>query len=147
MSIKIDQAFVSTVLEGGLALDIVHENGLYSTWGTDYYAHHTGVYTPSAQRGFVEIRNFPADVSAQSLADSDSHVGIFQGIIKYPDDTGAIAVKEKAELFLSLFQIGGSIEYSSQKVYIQSKSRDGGRVESGFYQVVCRINYQAFVAR
>lgn len=143
----IDQAFIKSIMEGGLALDIVHENGLYSTWNGSAYVNSSGVYMPTASRAFIEIRSFPAGVRAQSLADSDEHVGLFQAIIKYPADIAAITIKTKAESLLALFKIGSAIMYNVQKIFITAKTRDGGRTEGGFYQVVCRINYQAFIAR
>jgi len=147
MSLKIDQSFVATILAGGLAIDVVHENGLYSTWNGTAYVHSSGVYTPSASREFMEIRSFPAGSKAYSLADSDEYVGLFQSIIKYPADVGAVTIKTKAELLLALFKVGNKITYSAQDVEILSKARDGGRIEGGFYQVVCRINYKAIVTR
>lgn len=147
MSIKIDQAFVSEILNGGLALDVVHENGGYSVWGGSAYTHHNGVYTPDAQTAFLEIKTFPAGKDAFSLAHSDESVGLFQCIVRYPVDTGAIAVKTKADQVLTLFPVGGVITYSTQSVNIVSNSRDGGRVEEGFYQIVVRANYRAFVQR
>lgn len=146
-ALQIDQAFIKAILNGGLGLDIVHENGLYSTWNGSVYVHATGVYTPTAGRGFIEVKSFPAGTRAQSLADSDEHVGLFQCIVKYPADVAAMTIKTKAESLLGLFKIGAAIMYNLQKVFIVSKYRDGGRNEGSFYQIVCRINYQAFVAR
>lgn len=146
-SLQIDQAFIQAILNGGLGLDIVHENGLYSTWNGSVYVHSTGVYTPTAGRGFIEIRSFPAGTRALSLADSDENVGLFQCIVKYPSDVAAFTIKQKAESLLDLFKIGSAISYNIQKVFIVSKYRDGGRNEGSFYQIVCRVNYQAFVAR
>jgi len=147
MSVKIDQAFISAIMGGGLALDIVHENGLYSVWSGSAYASKQGVYVPTANRAFIEIRNFPADEVAYSLNSSNSAVGLFQVTLKYPTDSGSVDVKNKAEELLNLFSIGGSLSYNSQQVFIQAKSRDGGRVDGGYYQVVCRVNYQAFKTR
>ena len=147
MSITIDQAFIQAVMNGGLALDIVLENGVFSTWNGSAYVNSVGAYTPVAGRGFIEIRSFPAGTRAFSLSDSDEHVGLFQAIIKYPADTSAFLVKTKAENFLSLFKIGAAITYNVHKVFIVSKYRDGGRSEGSFYQIVCRVNYQAYTDR
>lgn len=146
MSIKIDQALVKRILEGGLEVDVVHENGGYSQWG-DYYTSYPGVYEPVADRAFLEIKNFPAGKHAYSLSHSDDAVGLFQIIVKYPVDASAFAIKIKAEQVLGLFKVGASIAYQGQKVYIDSNSRDGGRIEGGFYQIVVRANYRAFVNR
>jgi hypothetical protein len=143
----IDQAFISTILDGGLGIDIVHENGLYSTWSGTAYAHTAGVYTPDANREHCEIRNFPADRVPYSLNHSDAEVGFFQIILKYPADIGAYTIKSKAEDVLALFVPGTPIEYNGQTINIESKRRDGGRIEGGFYQIVVRISYRAFVPR
>lgn len=147
MSIKIDQALDSTVLNGGLAMDIIFENGVYSVWGGSSYTNKAGVYSPDANREHLELRNFPASTAPLSLKHSDEYVGIYQAIIKYPSDVGSIIIKQKAEAFLDLFVIGSAVTYETQKVYISSKTRDGGRIEGGFYQIVCSINYQSFVTR
>ena len=147
MSIAIEQALNTAILDEGLELDIVFDNGIYSTHDGFQYEHSRGVYTPSAERGFLEAKVFPADVSPQSLADSDVHLGLFQVIVKYPNDSGLFAAKEKAQAVLAMFSIGSSITYDAQKVYIDSKRIDGGRSEGGFYQIVVRFNYRAFVTR
>ena len=145
MSIKIDQAFTSAILSGGLALDVVHENGIYSEWGGAAYTSKEGPYTPD--QGHIEITTFPAGTEPLSLNNSDEAVGLFQAIIKYPVDTASIIAKQKAEALLALFPIGTAIIYDGQKVYPVSKNRDGGRVEGGFYQIVVRVNYRAFISR
>jgi len=147
MSIKVDQAFINTMLNGGIGIDIVHENGAYSTWNGSDYVTSLGVYTPSAQREFAEIRTFPAGQSALSLNESDEAVGLFQCILKYPADIGSITIKTKAEQVLSLFKVATLLTYSGQQVEIVSHSRDGGRNEGGYYQIVIRANYRAFIAR
>jgi len=144
--LKIDQSFIQTVLNGSLAIDIIHENGAYSVWGGSSYTHHSGVYTPETNREHIEIRSFPAG-TADITSDSDESVGLFQAIIKYPADVGAITIKAKAETLLDLFTIGTPITYDSQKTYPVSKNRDGGRIDGGFYQIVCRVNYRAFISR
>lgn len=147
MSEAIDQAFIDATLNGGLGIDVVHENGLYSVWDGSEYTHHTGVYTPDANREYCEIRNFPALRSPFSLSHSDEEMGLFQIILKYPADVGAHTIKAKAEEALSLFTAGGKLTYSGQDTFIESKNRDGGRIEGGFYQIVIRVNYRAFVSR
>lgn len=134
------------MLTGGLAIDLVHENGAYSTWVTSYTST-PGVYTPTPGREFAELKVFPAGKSAFTLADTDEDIGIFQIILKYPADAGAFDVKTKAEAVIALFPIGGAVTYGGQKTYIVSNNRDGGRNDGGYYQIVIRINYRAFIAR
>lgn len=146
MSIKIDQALDNTALSGSLKIDLIFENGVYSKWGTAY-TNKRGVYEPNAKREHIELRNFPASTAAFTINDTDEYVGLYQAIIKYPADIGAITIKQKAEEFLNLFEIGAALTYDSQKVYPTSKNRDGGRIEGGFYQIVCSVNYRAFITR
>lgn len=146
MSINIDNAFTTAILGGGLALDVVHDNGLYSLWGTAYTSVH-GVYVPDANRAYCEIKVFPASTAPLSLATSDDNRGIFQCIVHYPADTGSIEAKTKAEAVLALFSPSTPLTYSGQKVFIMNKTRDGGRVDGGFYQIVIRVEYRAYTAR
>jgi len=147
MSIKIDQAFTALMLGGSLSIDIVHDNGAYSTWDGVSYTSKRGVYNPQARREFMEMTTFPANKAAFSLADTDDAVGLYQCILKYPADVGAIIAKQKAEQVLNLLKIGSKLTYSGQEINIISNSRDGGRVDGGFYEIVIRANYRAFVTR
>lgn len=148
MSIKIDQALESTMLTGSLEIDIVHEGGSFSVWdGSAYTTQKKGVYSPSTQREYLEIKTFPAGTDSHDLNTTDDSVGLYQCIVRYPTDQGAIAAKTKAELILALFKAGTNITYSGQVVNIVSNDRDGGREEGGFYQIVTRANYRAFVPK
>lgn len=155
MSIKIDQAFTDTLLNAGLAIDIVHENGAYSVWGGASYSTTTGVYEPTVGREFIEERTIPANRSTFTLADSDEEVGVYQATIRYPVDQGAIAAKTKAEALITALPIGNKITYSGQEVHLISSRRDGGRVadfvgttgSTTWYQIVVTINYTAYLAR
>lgn len=150
MSLKVDQAFVTAMLGGQFAIDIVHDNGSYSTWSGSQYVHSdpdSGVYQPNANREFCEIHNFPAGKVPFTLSSHDEFVGLFQAILKYPADIGAITIKQKAEDVLTLLKVGASFNYSGQEVQIMSNNRDGGRNEGGFYQIVVRANYRAFTPR
>jgi len=147
MSIKIDQAFTSLMLGGSLDIDIVHDNGAYSAWDGVSYTSKRGIYKPQARREFMEMTTFPAGKAAFSLADTDNAVGFYQCILKYPADVGAIIVKQKAEQVLVLLKIGSKLTYSGQEINIISNNRDGGRVSGGFYEIVIRANYRAFVTR
>lgn len=147
MSEAVDQALISTIMDGGLGIDIVHENGVYSVWDGSSYTSHTGVYTPDSNREYCEIRNFPGLRAPYSLSDSDDETGLFQVILKYPSDVGGYTIKAKAEEVMALFKPGTPVSYAGQNVNIESKNRDGGRIEGGYYQIVVRINYRAFVPR
>jgi len=147
MSINIDNAFTSAILAGGLALDVVHDNGIYSYWNGSAYVSVQGVYTPDANRAYCEIKVFPASTTPLTLSSYDDSRGIYQAIVHYPADTGSIAAKTKAESILALFKPGATLTSGSQAVNIMNKTRDGGRVEGGFYQIVIRVEYRAYTAR
>jgi len=147
--LEIDQALIEQLLSAGLELDIVHENGNYSEWDTDIsdYIHYSGVYKPNAQNAYLECKNFPAGRTQFSLAHSDEHTGLFQVIVRYPSDKAAFTAKSKAEQILEAFKIGRKMTYAFQTVSIVSNSRGAGISDGGFYQIVTRSNYRAFVAR
>jgi len=149
MTLAIDQAFTDTILNGGLNIDLVHENGLYSTWGGASYTEGLeGPYTPgSGTTGFAELTHFPASIDPLTLNDTDEATGLYQIIVKYPADSGSIAAKTKADEVLALFPIGTAITYGVQKVYPTSKSLSSGRDDGGFYQITVRVNYRAFLTR
>jgi len=147
MSLAIDQAFISTMLAGGLGIDLVHDNGGYSVWDGVSYTNKGGVYEPQARREYAELKVFPASNAAYSLADTNEAVGVFQVLLKYPADVGAVVAKQKAEAILALLRVGTLLSYGGQAVEITSNNRDGGRVDGGFYQIAIRANYRAFVAR
>lgn len=147
MSIAIDQAFTAAMLGGGLGIDLVHENGAYSLWNGASYTTQTGVYTPQARREFAEMRHFPASRSAASLAHTDEHLGLYQVILKFPADTADMTAKLKAEAVIAILKPAALLTYNGQSVEIISASRSAGVVNSGFYELMVRANYRAFVAR
>lgn len=147
MSIAIDQAFTSALMAGVLGIDLVHENGAYSVWDGASYATQTGVYEPSARREFAELRHFPADRGAASLSDTDEHAGMYQVLLKYPPDTADMTAKQKAEAVLAILKPAALLTYGGVAVEILSASRDAGVNNGGFYELMIRAQYRAFVAR
>jgi len=147
VSIKIDQALTNAIVGGGLAIDLVHENGAYSVWGGSSYSTGLGSYTPTNGRPYAELRTFPANKVAYSLNTSDEDVGLFQVILHYPPDAGSIVAKTQAEAVRALLAIGTVLTYSGQSVEIVGNSRDGGVADGGFFKVIVRANYRAFTAR
>jgi hypothetical protein len=147
MTIKIDQALASTVLNGLLGLDIVHENGLYSSWSGSAYSHIKAPYKPRPERAFLAISNFPAGKQPMTLADTDQIDGVFQVVVAYPVDDGTHEAKAMAEAVLDLFAIGARLTYSGQTVHINTTRRNGGLVEDGFYKIVCAVEWTAYTSR
>lgn len=147
MSVNIDRAFISTLIDGGLEIDLVFENGVWSYWDGSDYQTRTGTYTPTNGRPYAEITTFPAGADAMTLADSNEDIGVYQVSLRYPADSGDMAAKIKADEVFALMKIWQTISYGTQNVHIISHSRLGGRVDGGFYILVLRLNYRAFVTR
>jgi len=147
MSIAIDQAFTNAMITGGLAIDLVHENGVYSTWNGSSYDSQTGVYEPQARREFAEMRHFPADGAPISLANTNENTGLYQVLLKYPAVVADMTAKLKAEDVLAILKPTALLTYAGQVVEIISSSRDGGVNAGGYYEILIRANYRAFVAR
>jgi len=145
--IKIDQALTSTLLAGGLAVDIAHENGAFSTWNGAAYVSETGVYDPSTERPYIEEKVSPTGAISHDLNNTNENVGVYECIVRYPVDGGAFSAKTKAEAVVALFPTGASITYSGQVVNIRSATRTGGVVDGGFYMIATRINYVAYVPK
>ena len=146
MTILIDQAFVSKLLNSFLEIDLVHENGMHTDWNGSEYTSKIGVYSPDPREGYAEIKHFPAGKKPFSTT-SDEAVGLFQVILKYPTDIGTFAIKDKAEEILSVLKIGSTLSFGNQNVEIVSNARDGGRIDGSYYQIVVRANYRAFTPR
>jgi len=147
MSLAIDQALTSAILGGGLGIDLVHENGVWSQWSGTAYTSETGAYTPTNGRAYAELSVFPASKVAYSLAGHDEDVGLFQVILHYPPDVGSVVCKTASETVRGILSVGAMLTYSGQQVEIVGNTRDSGIVDGGFYKIVVRANYRAFTAR
>jgi len=132
MTIKVDQALISGFIAGAFGLPIAHENL---------------PYTPVAGTAYAEIIVFDAGTAALSLNDSDEQIGIFQVILRYPLDAGAVPIKTTAEALFTYFKIASRHTYSGQSVEILGHDRGAGRAVDGWFQIVCRMRFRAFVDR
>tara|TARA_R110000824_G_scaffold68488_5_gene177114 strand:+ start:438 stop:836 length:399 start_codon:yes stop_codon:yes gene_type:complete len=132
MSIKIDQAFIQSYIDGSFGLPIAYENSPYS---------------PVAGTAYAELRNITNPIEANSIKDMNETTGIFRIIVRYPADNGAIAAKTKAEAIMANYGIGSSVDYSSQSATILSVERRTGVVEEGWYVLVVSIRYISFISR
>lgn len=132
MTIKVDQALINAFITGAFGLPIAHEN-------IDY--------TPTVGTAYVELTVFDAGTAPLSMSDSDEQLGILQAILRHPPDAGAIAAKTAAEAIFDYFPIASRHLYSGQYVQILAHDRGAGRVVDGWYQIVCRVRFRAFVDR
>lgn len=132
MSLKIDQAFVQSFIDGDFGLPIDYENM---------------PYTPVSGTAFAELIHLPNPIDSLTLADMNETSGIFRIILRYPADGGAIAAKTKAEAIMAHYPIGSSVAYSGQSATIRSVDRQAGVVEDAWYTLVVSIRYISFITR
>ena len=132
MSVKIDQAFVSTFINADLGLPIAHENLPYE---------------PEPESAFVQIRTLDNDITGWGLSETNVTDGIFRALLFYPANSGAIAAKTKADEIFSAFPIGSQISYGGLNVTIRTHNRQPGVSESGWYKIIVDIGYWAALER
>ena len=132
MSLKIDQAFVQSFVDGAFGLPVDYENM---------------PYTPVSGTAFAELIHIPNPIDSLTLADMNETSGLFRIILRYPTDGGAIAAKTKAEEIMAHYPIGSSVAYSGQSATIRSVDRQAGVVEDAWYTLVVSIRYISFITR
>jgi hypothetical protein len=132
VTIKIDQSFVQSFIDGAYGLPIAHEN-------IDY--------TPVPGTAFVELRNLPNPIESQSLADLNETTGIFRAILNYPVNEGGFTAKTKAEAIMAAYGIGTRVTYSGQSTTITGVQRQPGVNIDGWYRIVVTVTYIAFITR
>jgi hypothetical protein len=132
MTIKIDQALIEHFISGGFGLPIAHENDAYD---------------PSTGDAYAEIRVFQNDATGLTLDETDETDGLFQIILRYPVNGGAVAIKKKADEVFGAFRIGQQLTYEGQALTITRHQRQPGVAEAGWYKIDLLITYRAFKAR
>ena len=132
MSIKIDQAFIQSFIDGAYGLETAYQNQ---------------PYTPTAGTPYAELLNIPNDITALDLKDTNETDGLFRIILRYPVDSGAFAAKNEAETIMADYSIGSSVSYSGQSARITAVNRQQGVVEESWYVTLITISYRAFIPR
>ena len=132
MSIKIDQAFIQSFIDGAYGLETAYQNQ---------------PYTPTAGTPYAQLLNIPNDITALDLTDTNETDGLFRIILRYPVDSGAFAAKNQAETIMAEYSIGSSVSYSGQSARITAVNRQQGVVEESWYVTLITISYRAFIPR
>lgn len=132
MSVKIDQALIQHFINGNFGIGIAHENQIYSPV----------VGTPYAEISVIQNDITPVDLSFENETD-----GIFRIVLHYQADTGAVEAKLMADTIFAYFDIGETISYNGQSVWVSSHHRYKGAVEQGWYKIIMTIGYQAYIRR
>jgi hypothetical protein len=132
MTIKLDTALIEHFISGGFGLPVAYENDGYD---------------PSTGDAYAEIKVFQNDVTMLSLNDTDETDGLFQVILRYPVNGGAVAIKKKADEIFRAFRKGQQLAYDGQALTITRHQRQPGVAEAGWYKLILLITYQALIER
>lgn len=132
MSIKIDQALTQRFIDGAFGLQIAHENQQF---------------TPTPQTPYAEIRVLQNDATAGTLNNTNDTDGVFRVILRYPQNTGAIAAKQKANQIFAAFKVGQRIVYEGVQLTITGNQRQPGVVQDGWYSLILTMPYRAAIER
>lgn len=128
----IDQALIKAAIDAELGIDLAHENLSYK---------------PKTGVPFAELKIIQNDVTGYSLANDNQTDGIFQFLLHYPANSGAVAAKAKADQFLAVFGIGQRITRDGVTVTIQRHNRMEPTIDSGWYKLPVRIFFRSFLTR
>ncbi len=132
MSIKVDKALTNSFVSGAFGLPIAHENLPYA---------------PVNGTAYAQITVFDSGKVAADLSTHDRQVGIFQVVLRYPENKGAIQAKTKAEAILSHFKLYSEHSYEDQAVTITAISKSHGYNEGGWFKIVLRMTFRSFTPR
>jgi len=147
LSIKIYQALTEAILFGEFELDIVHGNEVWSYWNGSAYESKKGVYTPDAERPYLDATFFPSASSPLTLNCTDEDDGLFQIIVNYPVGSGVFTTMSKLEEIKNAFYVGSILTYDGQNINITLQRTTNGVPENGFYAINFRAEYRAFTTR
>ena len=132
MTIKIDQALVKSFDDGGFGLTTAYEND---------------GFTPTKGTAFAALRVFMNEIKGFTLSDLDSVTGVFQIALNYPAGNGAIAAKTMENTIFAAYPVGKTLTYSGQSLEITGKHRWQARPENGWFRLLLRLNFVAYVPR
>lgn len=131
-STAIDQAFISAFIDADFELDIAHENiNFEPTAGTEY----------------VELTNFPNDITPLSINGALETDGLMRAILYWPENKGSTQAKLKADEIMAVFSMGARVCYDNQCATVKRLERRKGVNEKGWYKIVVTIGYTAFIER
>ena len=131
MSVKVDQALLSHFNAQSFGVDVAHENA---------------ALTPGAGP-FVSLSVLSNDVEMYTIAGQNDVTGFLQFILRYPEGEGAIGAKAKRAEIFAAYPLGSQVRYDGQTVHIVSYSSPQAEPEDGFYKLIGRINFRAFITR
>ena len=132
MSVKLDQALLQAFIDGAFGLPIAQEND---------------GYTPTPGTAYVELEVMKNSENAFTLNDLNDNTGLLQVAFNYPTGEGAIAAKDKRDEVSDAFPIGEVLTYAGQSLQITGKQTPKAAPRAGWYRLLLRINFVAYLPR
>ena len=132
MTVKIDKAFLTAFQAGAFGLPIANENA---------------DYTPTAGTAHVELKTMLNDELPVGLNSVNDVTGLFQFKLKYKAGSGAIAAKTMHDTIQASFPVGLKLSYDGQEVFVTGKQRGLNYTDGGWFVVLGRVNFTAFLQR
>lgn len=86
-------------------------------------------------------------VATLGAGGADLLQGYLQIDLYYPLNAGRKPANDKADALRLLFTAGARFAYSGQEVVVANCGRSQGRVESGFWKVVVKVEFYAHITR
>lgn len=133
MTAILHQAFISAWRAGAFGL----------TTDEDENSH----YTPTKGTAWAQIRCLQNPREAFTLSDLDNTTGVWQFVLYYPTGEGAHAARAKADAVFAAFPIGRRVTYSGQVITITGHHSVSAEPEAGWFKLVCRLTFEADLAR
>lgn len=130
MTLRTYQAFVDDFRTQAFGLPVAHEND---------------DFTPTPGTAWVRLRFFENEVTPVGHTSIDDETGLFQFTLHYPLDEGAIPARTMADTILSAYPPRRLFSYSGQQVEVTGALIFDASPVDGWYQIVGRVNYRAFV--
>ncbi|MGB1215641.1 MAG: phage tail terminator-like protein [Pikeienuella sp.] len=123
---------MSAFIADGFGLPVSHENE---------------DYTPTGQTAYVALKVLHTPAAPFDFAHRDEVSGFLQFDLRYPAGSGAIPAKTKRSDIFAAYPVGRTVTYSGQAVTVTGKHAVSNRVDGGWYLVIGRINWRAYVPR
>lgn len=131
---EIQKILLSAVENGGFGLPIAYENVKFE---------------PADKSGYLAcfVLRAPTLQAELGWVGCDSHTGIFQIDINYPEGEGATQHVETADAINAVFKSGGTFTGSAISVNIQNVSAGVMQIANGWATLSLNIEYYAFTER
>jgi len=128
--IRVDQALLTAFEAGAFDLPVAYENQAFN-----------------ATSAYAQVLVLQNDVTALTMNNTDQTDGVFRVLLNYPANTGAFAIKSKADEIMKHLRIGKRCHFSGVDVVIIGQQRQPGIAERGWYRVELSFAYQALITR